>query len=69
MKRSELYIGQILDLEVEGSRSCGCPKKCQLDAIKDNLGQWNLQAETSKNQSEWRKQLKTASHTHAGCVT
>ena len=25
-KRSELYTGQILDLEVEGSRSRGCPR-------------------------------------------
>ena len=28
VKRSELYTGQILDLEVEGNRSHGRPKKC-----------------------------------------
>ena len=66
VKRSELYTGQILDLEVEGSRSCGRPKKCWLGAIKDDLRKWNLQAETCQNQDEWRNQLKTASHTHPG---
>ena len=39
VKQSELYTGQILDLEVEGNRSCGCPKKCWLDAIKDDSRQ------------------------------
>ena len=55
MKRSELYTGQILDLEVEGNRGRGRPKKCWLGAIKDDLRQWNLQAETCQNRSEWRK--------------
>ena len=63
MKRSELYTGQILDLKVEGNRSCGRPNKCCLDAIRGDL---NFQAETSKNRSEWRKRLKTASHAHIG---
>ena len=45
------------------------PKKCWLDVINDDLRQWNLQAETCQNQSEWWKQLKTASHTHAENVT
>ena len=36
VKRNELYTGQILDLEMEGNRSCGFPKKCWLDAIKDS---------------------------------
>ena len=67
-ERSELYIGQILDLEVEGNRSRGRPKKCWLDAIKDDLRQWNLQAETCQNRREWRNRLKNASHTHAGRV-
>ena len=69
VKQSKLYTGQILDLEVEGNRSRGCPKKCWFDAIKDDLRQWNLQAETYQNRSEWRKQLKTAGHTHAGHAT
>ena len=30
--------------------------------------QWNQQSETCQNRSEWRKRLKTASHTHAGRV-
>ena len=66
VKWSELYTGQILDLEVKGNRSCGCPKKCWLD--KDDLRQWKLPAETCQNCSEWRKQLKAAGDTHAGCV-
>ena len=61
VKRSELYNGQILDLEVEGH-----PKKCWLDVIKDDSRHWNLQVETCQNQSEWRKRLKTSSNTHAG---
>ena len=69
VKRSELYTGQILDLELEGNRSCGLPKKCSLDGIKDDLRQWNLQAETCQNRSEWMNRLKTAIHTHAGRVT
>ena len=69
VKRSKLYIGQILDLEVEGNRNLGRPKKCWLDAIKDDLRQWNLQAEICQNCGERRKRLKVASHTHAGCVT
>ena len=64
VRRSELYTGQILDLEVEGNRSRGGPKKCWLYAIKDDLRQWSFQAETYQNRSEWRKRLKTASHTH-----
>ena len=64
VKQSGLYTGQILDLEVGGSRRHGFPKKYWLDAIK-----LNLQAETCQNHSEWKKRLKTASHTHAGCVT
>ena len=36
VKQSELYTGQILDLEVEGNRSRGRPKKCWLDAIRDH---------------------------------
>ena len=52
---------------MEGNRSNGHPKKC-LDDIKDDLRQWNLQGKTCQNQKEWRKQLKTASHTYAGCV-
>ena len=69
MKQSELYTGEISDLEVEGNRNPDRPKKCWLDAIKDDLRQWNFQAETCKNCSEWWKRLKTASHTYAGCVT
>ena len=69
MKRSEVYTGEILDLEVEGNRSRGRRRKCWLDAIKDNLRQWNLLSETCQNHSEWRKRLKTASHTHFGHVT
>ena len=46
VKRSELYSRQILDLEVEGSRSRGGPRKCWLDGIKDDLRQWNIPAET-----------------------
>ena len=65
---SELYTGQILDLEIEGNRSHSSPKKCWLDAIKYDLRQWNLRAETCQNRSEWRKLLKTASDTHAGRV-
>ena len=55
MKRSELYTGQILNLEVDRNRSHGRPKKRWLVAIKDDLRQWNLQAETSQNRSERRK--------------
>ena len=69
VKRSELYTGQILDLEMEGNRSTGRPKKRWLDTIKEDLRQWNLQAETCQNRSEWRKRLKTPSHTHTGRVT
>ena len=68
VKRSELYAGQILDLEVKGNRSRGRPKKCQLDLIKDHLRQWNLDVETCQNRPEWRIRLKIASHTHAGHV-
>ena len=46
VKESELYTGWILDLEVEGSRSCGRPKKCWLEAIKDDLRRWNLLVKT-----------------------
>ena len=67
MKWTGLYTGQILDLEVEGNRSRGRSKN--EDAIKDDLRQWNLQAETYQNCSEYRKRLKIASQTHAGCVT
>ena len=59
--------GQILDLEVKGNKSCGYPKKCWLDTIKDDLR--NLDVETCQNCSKWRKLLKTAHHTHAGHVT
>ena len=44
-------------------------QKCWLDTIKDELSQWKLRAETCQNLSEWRKQLKTANHTHTGHVT
>ena len=37
VKRSELYIGEILDLAVEGKRSRGRQKKCWLDVIEDDL--------------------------------
>ena len=37
VKQSELYTGQILDLKVEGNRSCDCPKTYWLDVIKDEL--------------------------------
>ena len=69
IRRSELYTGQILDLKVEGSRSRGRPKKCWLDAIKDDLRQWSLLSKICQNRSEWRKRLKTASHTHTGRLT
>ena len=49
--QSQLYIGQILDMEMEVNRSCEHPKKCWLDAIKDDLRQWSLQAETCQNRS------------------
>ena len=58
VKGSELYTGQTLNLEVEGNRSRGCPRKCWLDTIKDDVRQWNLQAETCQNRSDggidWR---------------
>ena len=54
---------------MERNRSRGRQKKCWLDAIKDDLRQWNLQAETCQNCCEWRKRLKTASHTHVRRVT
>ena len=69
VKQSELYTGQIMDLEVEENRSCGCQKKCWLDSIKDDLRLWSLQAKTCQGQHEWRNWLKTASHTHTGQVT
>ena len=69
VRQSELYTGQILDLEVEGNRSRGRPKKCWLDPIKDDLRQWNLHAETCQNRSEWRNRFHTANHTHAVLVT
>ena len=65
----ELYTGQILDLEVEGNSSRGRQKKCQSDAIKDDLRQWNLHAETCQIRSEWRKRLKTSSPTSVRRVT
>ena len=68
VKQRQLYTEQILDLQVEGNRSSGRPNKCWPDTIKDDLGQWNLQDETCQNRSEWGKQLKTASHRHAGSV-
>ena len=69
VKRRELYTGQILSLELEVKRSRGCLKKYWLGAIKDDLKQQNLQAETFQNRSEQRNRLKTASHTLAGFVT
>ena len=69
VKQSDLYIEQILDVEVEGNRSCSSPKKFWFDTIKDDLRLWNLQAETCQNRCKWRRRLKTASHTHAGHVT
>ena len=70
VKRSELYTGQILELKVGENRSRGRPKKSWLNLIKDDLIQWNHQAETSQWWSggmvEWWNRLKTASHTHAG---
>ena len=56
-------------VEVEGNRSRGRAMKCWLDAIKDDLRQQKLQAETCQNCSEWRKRLQTASHTRAGQST
>ena len=69
VKQSELYTGQIMDLEVEENRSCGCQKRCWLDTIKDDLRLWSLQTKTCQGQHEWRNWLKTASHTHTGQVT
>ena len=57
-KQSELYTGQILNMELEGNGSRGRTKKCCLEAIKDDSRQWNLQAETFQNRSEWRKRSK-----------
>ena len=54
---------------MEGNKSRGRRKKCWLDAFKDDLRQWNLEAQTCQNRNEWRKRLKTVSHTHAGRVT
>ena len=65
-KQSELYIGRILDSKVKGKKSRGYPKKCWLHTIKDYLKQRNLHADCN-NQSEWRKQLKTARHTPWVC--
>ena len=59
VKWRELYTGQILDLEVEGNTSRG----------HQRWWQWNLQAETCQNRSEWRKRLKTGNHTHAELIT
>ena len=52
---SELDTRQILDLEVEGNKSRGRPKKSWLDAIKDGLRQWKLQTETCQNGgNDWK---------------
>ena len=40
---------------MEGSRSRGRPKKCWL-------------SKTYQNRNEWRKRVRTATHTHAGRV-
>ena len=64
VKRSDLYTGQILALEVEGNRSRDRPKKCWLDIIRNDLRLCDLQAETCQNRSEWKERLKTVSHTH-----
>ena len=69
VKQKELYNRQTLDLEVERNISCGHPKKSWLDPIKGNLRQWNVHAEICQYCSEWKKRLKTASHTQAGHVT
>ena len=52
MKQSELYTGQVSDLKGERNASRGRPKKCWFDAIKDDLSQRNLKAQTCRNRSE-----------------
>ena len=37
VKQSELYTGQVFDLEVERKTSCGRPMKFWIDTIKDDL--------------------------------
>ena len=57
VKQSELYPGQILDLEVEANGSPSRPEKCWLDGIKDDLREWNLQAETCQNRHSQSRTL------------
>ena len=63
--KKKLFTGQILDLEVEENKSRGRSRKCSLHAIKDDLGQGNLQAEICQNCIKWRQRLKIAKFIHA----
>ena len=45
VRQTDMYTGQILDLEDEGNRNYGLSKKCWWDAIKRNLRAWNLHAD------------------------
>lgn len=65
MKQSELYTGQILGLEAERNRSCGRPKTCSSDAIKDDLKTYD--SKMIQNCSEWRERLRTA-NSHTRCA-
>ena len=57
--RNNGSINSITELEVDGHRGRGRPKKIWNDMINDDLRRWKLSRIDPANRIEWRKKLRT----------
>ena len=55
IRREEHYVGRrAIEMEVQGRRKRGIPKRRWLDKVKDDIKEKGLSADEMYNQATWR---------------
>ena len=55
MRRDEHYVGRMtIDMEVQGRRKRGMPKRRQLDRVRDDIKEKGLSGEELYDRATWR---------------
>ena len=61
MRREEEYVGRrVIEMEVQGTRNRGKPKRRFMDSVKEDLKEKGLTGEEVQDRREWRRLVRNA---------